>query len=260
MSLRNDNLRLYRDQILVLVQKDFKLKYNATALGFAWCLLVPLLMSGVYYLVFGLLLKVGRMPNYLLYLISGNFLWQFFSSVVMMNGSVLAKNASLLKKTNFNRQLLVWSTFFSEGLHFVLVIPVMVLIMMLYSVTPQWWSILPNLVVSMVALALLSVGIGYLYAALNLIFRDLERIMVIIMRIWLYASPVFIPISAVPERFMKYYLCNPMASILTIWRNIFYTPQLNWKLYPTALLISAVVFLLGRAVFTRLQPVFAEKM
>ena len=260
MSLRSEKLALYRDQILVLVQKDFKLKYNATALGFAWCLLVPLLMSGVYYVVFGLLLKVGRMPNYLLYLISGNFLWQFFSNVVIMSGMVLSKNASILKKTNFNRKLLVWSTFFSEGLHFVLVIPVMVLIMTLYSVTPQWWSILPNLVVAMVAMALLSVGIGYLYAALNLIFRDLERIMRIVMQIWLYASPVFIPIRAVPERFLKYYLCNPMASILTIWRNIFYTPQLDWKLYPAALLISAAAFVIGRAVFTRLQPVFAEKM
>ena len=81
------NAALIRDQIAVLVQKEFKLKYNATALGFAWCLLVPLLMSMVYYVVFGLLMKVGRAPNYLLYLVCGNFLWQFFSSVVMQNGS-----------------------------------------------------------------------------------------------------------------------------------------------------------------------------
>ena len=99
------NAALTRDQISVLVQKEFKLKYNATALGFAWCLIVPLLMSLVYYLVFGLLMKVGRMPNYFLYLITGNFLWQFFSSVVMMNGRVLTQNASLLKKTNFDALL-----------------------------------------------------------------------------------------------------------------------------------------------------------
>ena len=260
MIFHSGNLRLYRDQIWVLVQKDFKLKYNATALGFAWCLLVPLMMSGVYYVVFGLLLKVGRMPNYLLYLISGSFLWQFFSSVVMMNGSVLTKNSSLLKKTNFNRKLLVWSTFFSEGLHFILVIPVMAFVMSLYGVRPEWWSILPNLIVALVSVALLSVGIGYLYSALNLVFRDLERMMRIIMQMWLYASPVFIPIKAVPERFMKYYLCNPMASIMTIWRNIFYSPQLDWKLYPTALLVSVAVFLCGRAVFIRMEPTFAEKM
>ena len=101
------NTTLIRDQIAVLVQKDFKLKYNSTALGFAWCLLVPLMMSGVYYLVFGVILKVGRVPNYFLYLISGNFLWQFFSGVVMQNGTVLTRNAALLKKTNFNESLLI---------------------------------------------------------------------------------------------------------------------------------------------------------
>ena len=178
----------------------------------------------------------------------------------MMNGSVLTKNSSLLKKTNFNRKLLVWSTFFSEGLHFILVIPVLAFVMSLYGVRPEWWSILPNLIVALVSAALLSVGISYLYSALNLVFRDLERMMRIIMQMWLYASPVFIPIKAVPERFMKYYLCNPMASIMTIWRNIFYSPQLDWKLYPTALLISVAVFLCGRAVFIRMEPTFAEKM
>ena len=75
MRAAKRNAALIRDQIAVLVQKEFKLKYNATALGFAWCLLVPLLMSMVYYVVFGLLLKAGRMPNYLLYLVCGNFLW-----------------------------------------------------------------------------------------------------------------------------------------------------------------------------------------
>lgn len=254
------NAALIRDQIAVLVQKEFKLKYNATALGFAWCLIVPLLMSMVYYVVFGLLMKVGRMPNYFLYLITGNFLWQFFSSVVMMNGRVLTQNVSLLKKTNFDERLLVWGTFFSEGLHFLLVIPILVAVMIGYGRFLQWWSILPNLAVSLGALMMLSIGMSYLYAALNLSFRDLERIMRIVMQLWLYASPVFIPVSMIPERFQQLYFLNPMAAIMTIWRNIFYSPQLDWKLYCPAFFISGAVFLFGRIVFLRLQPFFAEKM
>ena len=254
------NAALIRDQIAVLVQKEFKLKYNATALGFAWCLLVPLLMSGVYYLVFGLLMKVGRAPNYLLYLVSGNFLWQFFSSVVSMSGNVLTRNSSLLKKTNFDERLLVWGTFFSEGLHFLLVIPILALIMTAYGVKPQWWSILPNMAVSLTSLTMLAVGVGYIYAALNLIFRDLERMMRIILQLWLYASPVFIPLSVIPERFLKFYFLNPMAGIMTIWRGIFYDPQLEWKLFLPTLFLSGAAFLIGRAVFTRQQPGFAEKM
>ena len=260
MKSSSRDVELICDQIGVLVQKDFKLKYNATALGFAWCLLVPLMMSGVYYVVFGLLMKIGRMPNYLLYLICGNFLWHFFSGVVMANGTVLTKNAALLKKTNFDHSLLIWGTFFSEALHFVLVIPVLILVMALYGVRPYFVGILPNLLVAAAAVTLLAMGTSYLYAALNLFFRDLERMMRIIMQIWLYASPVFIPITIVPKPYLKYYMCNPMTSILMIWRNIFYSPQLNWRLYVPALCIGGAIYLVGRWVFRRLQPHFAEKM
>lgn len=260
MSKKSLNATLIRDQIGVLVQKDFKLKYSSTALGFAWCLLVPLMMSCVYYFVFGVLMKIGRAPNYFLYLISGNFLWQFFSSVVMQNGSVLTHNSTLLKKTNFDESLLVWGTFFSEAIHFLLVIPVLAGAMALYRVVPQWWSIPINLLGAATAVTLLAVGVSYLYAALNLVFRDLERMMRIIMQMWLYASPVFIPVTMIPERWRCWYMLNPMAAIMTMWRNIFYAPRLDGSLFPPALLISAAIFLLGRGVFRRLQPIFAERM
>lgn len=90
-------LELKRDQILVLVAKDFKLKYNSTALGFLWSLLVPIFSSIIYYAVFGVMLRFNA-QNYLLFLLSGTFLWQFFANVVMMNGGVMMGNASPFKK------------------------------------------------------------------------------------------------------------------------------------------------------------------
>lgn|GEM_PF-1083866 len=260
MAVGLKNAALIRDQILVLVQKEFKLKYNSTALGFAWCLLVPLLMCVVYYVVFGMLMRVGRAPNYFLYLISGNFLWQFFQGVVMQNGTVLTKNSTLLKKANFDESLLIWGTFFAEALHFLLVIPVLIVAMALYRVAPQWYSILPNLLGAAVSLILLAIGVSYLYAALNIVFRDLERMMRIVMQVWLYASPVFIPVTMIPVKWRFYYMLNPMASIMTLWRNIFYSPQLDWRLYLPPLIVGGLLFLLGRAVFRRLQPQFAERM
>ena len=60
--------------------------------------------------------------------------------------------------------------------------------------------------------------------------------------------------------FLGWYLVNPMASILTIWRNIFYSPKLEMGLFWKPLLISGAIFLLGRMVFRKLQPIFAERM
>ena len=173
---------------------------------------------------------------------------------------MLTRNAALLKKTNFNESLLIWGTFFSEGFHFLLVIPVLAGAMALYGIRPQWWSIPLNFVVAAVSVTWLAVGVSYLYAALNLIFRDLERMMRIIMQMWLYASPVFIPVTMIPERWRCWYMLNPMAAIMTMWRGIFYAPTLDGSLFLPALLVSAAIYLLGRRVFCKLRPIFAERM
>ncbi len=251
-----------RDQIWVLIAKDFKLKYNATAIGFLWCLLVPFFTTLIYYFVFGVMMRWDA-KNYLLYLISGNFLWQFFANVINMNGHVLIANAALLKKTNFDRKLLVIGTFFTEGMHFLLTIPILMGIMMYYHVTPQWWSVLPNLVVCLVSLALISIGLGYFYAAANLWFRDLERIMGIFLMAWCFLSPVFIPIENVrrnaPQWFFIYDV-NPMSLVLRTWRDIFYEPGFHPEYFPLPLLTGIVLFLLGRSFFEKYDARFAEMM
>ncbi|MBR1871322.1 MAG: ABC transporter permease [Kiritimatiellae bacterium] len=250
---------LKRDQISVLIAKDFKLKYDSTALGFLWSMLIPLLMSGVYYLVFGVLMRWGRVENYLLYLISGTFLWQFFANVVMQNGRIMMANAALLKKTAFDRRLLVWGTFFTEGAHFVLTIPVMILVMHLFGVRFTLAG-LANIVLIVPCIALLAVGCGYFYAACNLYFRDLERIMTIVMMSWLYCSPVFIPIQNIPQKVLAYYNLNPMTGILCAWRDVFYTPSFHPQRMVYVFCVALAVFLAGRFVFRRLEPRFAEMM
>ena len=252
-------LKLMRDQIWVLIAKDFKLKYNATAIGFLWCMLVPFFTTLIYYFVFGVMMRWNA-KNYLLYLISGNFLWQFFANVISMNGHVLIANSALLKKTNFDRRLLVIGTFFTEGMHFILTIPILIGIMLYYHVTPQWWSILPNLAVCLVSLALISIGIGYFYAAANLWFRDLERIIGIFLMAWCFVSPVFIPVSNVPEKWQFIFKINPMALVLQIWRNIFYEPKFEPSLFLPPLIVGLVLFILGRAYFTHYDAKFAEMM
>lgn len=249
--------RLVIDQILVLVAKDFKIKYDSTFLGFGWTIAVPILMSLIYYLVFGIMMRWGDVHNYLLYLISGNFLWAFFSAVVNQSGTVMLRNASLLKKTNFNRGLLVWAIFYTEGLQFLLTIPVLIGVMAFFRVVPNWWLVV-NVSVAILALMFLAVGMGYLYAALNLVFRDLQRIFAIIMMMWMYCSPVFIPITRIPRQFLTYYELNPMCQILMLWRDSFWEPSFDFRRTVIALPVSVLVFLVGRLVFRKIEPRFAE--
>ena len=254
-------LRLYRDQIRVLVLKDFKLKYNSTALGFLWSLLVPALTSVVYYFVFGIMMRFSA-ENYLLYLMSGTFLWQFFASVVMVNGGILTANAGLLKKTNFNRELLVWGTFFTESIHFLLTVFVLLVMMLCYRVCPHFSAPL-NFVVTFLSLMMFSIGLSYAYAAANLYFRDLERIMTIFMMIWMFVTPVFIPVSAVASSAPQYlwvYDINPMARIINLWRDVFYQPAFHPGGYLPVLAIGAATLFVGRWIFRKMEPGFAEMM
>ena len=252
-------LELRRDQILVLVAKDFKLKYNSTALGFAWSLIVPIFTSLIYFFVFGVVMR-WRAEHYLLYLVSGNFMWQFFANVVLANGRVLMGNSTLLKKTSFDRGLLIWGTFFTESIHFLLTIPVLIAIMYFYGVMPGWATIVPNLVLTFSCLTLLALGISYLYAATNLYFRDLERIMGVVMMAWLFVSPVFIPITNVPERYLWVYEVNPMGGILMTWRDVFWEPGFHPERFVVLVPLCLTVFFFGRWLFRRLEPRFAEMM
>lgn len=252
-------LELKRDQILVLILRDFKRKYNSTYLGFFWSLLVPIFTSIVYCVVFQVLIR-WSVPNYLLYLMSGNFLWHFFNNVIMMNGRVLLSNVPLLKKTTFDRRLLIYGTFVAELIHFLFTIPVLFGIMTVFKVTPQWYSLPVNMAAVFIFVSLLSLGISFFYAALNLYFRDLERIMGVVMMAWMFMTPIFIPITQIPQKYHFIYLLNPMASIMCIWRNIFYDPGLNLNLFISPFIVCTLVFLLGYFVFMKCEPGFAEMM
>lgn len=247
------------DQVRVLIAKDFKLKYNSTALGFLWSLLVPAFTSLVYYFVFGIMMRFSA-PNYLLYLMSGTFLWQFFSNVIIMNGGVLMANQGLMKKTSFDRELLVRGTFYTESIHFMLTVPVLFCMMAFYRVCPDVTTLLPNFIVCLSSLLFFSVGLSYAYAACNLYFRDLERIVTIVLMMWMFCSPVFIPVSAIPESYRWIFDVNPAAMILTIWRDIFYEPGWHPRVYLYVLPTSIAVFFLGRCVFRKMEPGFAEMM
>ena len=250
---------LARDQILTLVLRDFKLKYSSTVLGFAWSLLVPIFTSSIYYVVFKFLIR-WSLEHYVLYLLSGNFLWYFFGNVITSSGKLLLGNAALLKKTSFNRSYLIWGMFTTELIHFLLTIPILVFLMLYLGVKPHVPTMFVNMLAVFILVTLLSTGLGFLYAALNLFFRDLERIVGLLMMAWMFMSPVFIPIRIIPEKYLNLYYLNPMAGIITTWRDAFYSPAFHPERFGYLFAVCIPVFLLGYFTFRKLDPRFAEKM
>ncbi len=261
LRLMNPRFRPYillRDRIAVLVGKDIKLKYNSTALGFAWSVLTPCCQSLIYYFVFKVVLRFTT-DHYLLYLLSGTFLWQFFSNVVLMSGNVFLQNAGLLKKTAFPRSLLIFGTLCTESIHLLMTLLILAPLMYCSGVVPAW-SALVNLPLLLLALGLFASGLALTYASVNTYFRDTERIANLFFQSWMMLSPVFIPMEAVPARYLALYRCNPMTPVLEVWRNIFYTPRLDPVPLALALVAGGGAFAAGWAIYRKCEPRLAEMM
>ena len=245
------------DQIYVLVLRDFKLKYNSTALGFLWSLLVPILQSAVYYVVFSSIARFG-IRNYLLYMLSGMFLWYFFSGTVSMSLQSFLANTTLIKKTSFPRGLLVISRLTTELLHFLLIIPVLIVVMLLYRITPSWSFLTLPLVLA--EFLVFTTGVCFLIATLNIFCRDLERVVGVLLQAWFFMSPVFYQLDNVQDRLRGILLFNPITCYLEAWRNIFYSPVVDFRPLLSGLLPARLMWIIGYGVFRLNRKRMAEAM
>ena len=254
---RSAKWEIFRDQIIVLVSREFKLKYNATALGFLWSLVTPILQSCVYYFIFKAIIRFD-VENYLLFVLSGTFLWQFFCNVTLTSGATFLSNSWVFKKTSVPSFLLVLGILFTELIHLLLVIPLL-LIVMCFSGVPPTWSLL-LLPLALLNICLFSLGFSFIYATLNLFFRDLERIMQLLFQVWMFACPVMIPFECVPEKYQPLFRINPMTPILDGWRAIFYRPAFDWTAIGLSFVFAALFFAIGYSVYRSQESKFVELM
>ena len=127
------------DLIFVLVQKEMKVRYKNSALGYAWSVANPLLFAAVYYVALGVFLRFN-IPGYPypLFLIAGLFPWQWLATSVGGAPMGFIANASLIKKVRFPRYVLIAGSVLSDAMHFLLTIPVIVLFLLWYGFVPSW--------------------------------------------------------------------------------------------------------------------------
>lgn len=245
------------DQIWVMAQKELKQKYKRTALGFLWSFLMPVAQTIVFFLVFSTIIRF-EMPHYILYLISGIFLWQSFTNMFTAGLFAFLGNASLIKKTRCHRFTLVCGACLAELFHLTCTIPLLLLAMLIFGVTPGWTVVLiPYL---LVLLFLSGTGLALIAATLNLFFRDLERINQILIQLWFFVTPIFYPAAAVPEQYRGLLSANPFYFLLDLWRGVFYQVDFSWVSLAAATFWAALLLTFGIAVYAKYQRRFAEEI
>lgn len=187
MSIYADLLH-YRELFANLFKRDLRTKYKGSVLGVMWSLVNPLILMGIYTLVFSVLFTVSRVPHYPLYLLSGLAIWVFVSGALAASSRSLIDNANLIKKVRFPRQLAPFST---VATHLVSLVAILVVLIPLnFALIPKArdtvWLALP---LALPIIALVG-GLALAIAAATVVFRDIEHIVAALLLPWFFLTPI----------------------------------------------------------------------
>jgi ABC-2 type transport system permease protein len=246
-----------RDTLALLVNRDLKVKYSTSRLGYVWSVLDPLLMSGVYWFVFTQIFSrgVGREP-YLVFLLLGILPWQWANGVIRDASRALTADAKLVRSTNLPREIWILRVVGTKAVEFLLSIPVLILFVLIYRQEPSWY--LAAFPLAALIQVVFLVGIGLLLAPLTVLYTDLRRLLRVALRVMFYLSPIIYGVRDVqanaPEWVQTLYVLNPMAGILDLYRAAFFPGFFaGWTEVVVAAVVSTLVFVLGVTVFVRLE-------
>ena len=244
----------YKPLLIELVKRDLKVKYRRSFLGYVWSLLNPLMMMTIMTIVFSYMFRFD-IPNYPLYLICGQTLWTFFNESTNMAMHSIIINGVLLRKVYIPKYIFptarVLSSFVTMSFSLTAI-----LIVMLFTHVQLSWNLL-LLPIVLVFLLLFCLGMGMAVSALSVYFRDLVHLYSVLTMAWMYATPIFYPVSALPEKLMFFMQFNPMFNYITFFREIVVYgtfPALN--LWIGCAGFSVLFFLAGLLIFRKLQRDF----
>jgi len=247
----------HRELLLFLAWRDILVRYKQTVIGVSWVLIRPLLTMMILTVVFGRIanLSSGDVP-YAILVFTGLLPWFYFSNATSESSNSLVTNGNLLSKVYFPRMIVPASTVLVGAVDFVVSISVLVLLMLWYGSDPSWKILLIPLLGFWVGL--LSLGIGLLFSALTVRYRDFRHIVPFMLQLGIYASPVGYSTALIPAQWAPLYYLNPIAGIIDAfrWAIIGQVPSLYGIV--SSLVITVSFLLVGLIYFRSAESRFAD--
>jgi lipopolysaccharide transport system permease protein len=252
----------YRGLFFFLIRRDIKLRFQQTVIGVLWVALQPLIQMMIFFVILGVLIKVptNNIP-YQLFFLSGFVVWQFFSQVVNNSAFSLVSNIGVIIKSYFPRLALPLSTIANALIDFVICFIIFLVFMLFdgnFPITSRY-LLLPVLLIITI---IFSSGVGLLFGALMVVFRDTKNFLNFILLMWMYITPIMYPISIVPEKYQFLFYLNPLTSLIQTYRWVYFglgdLPQMSYLII--SFVVATVLWFTGAVAFRSMENKIADVM
>ncbi len=254
----------YRDLLGLLVKRDITAGYKQTILGPLWLFIQPLFTTLTYVFIFGNLAGISTdgLPKPLFYM-SSILLWSYFNDCLIGTSNVFRSNAGIFGKVYFPRLImpltLVVSNLVKFGIQFLMFLIVLVFISTTTAYSPSLTTGILLLPVLIVLMAVISLGLGMLISSVTTKYRDLSYLLGFGMTLFMYATPVIYPMSAVPDKYKSLVGYNPLAPIIEGFRHaLLGTANFDYSSLLYSAAFGLVILLIGIVTFTRVEKTFVD--
>lgn len=248
-----NNVRRYSFLMQQLIIRDFKVKYKRSVLGVVWSLLYPLLMMSVMAVVFSQMFKFKvEGVNYLVYLMSGIVMFNYFSESTNSSMMSIVGNFSLINKIYIPKYIFPISKCLFSGINFLFtLIPLLLVIIFTGSgdtkcIINIYYLFIP---VIFCCYFMFTLGLSFFLSSFSVFLRDVIYIYGIVLTLWNYLTPVFYSISIIPENLQKFFMLNPLYVYIDSVRSIVLFSKMPTTQNIILMFLYGILILLAGALF-----------
>jgi lipopolysaccharide transport system permease protein len=256
----------YRELVYFLIWRDLKVRYKQTALGASWAIIQPFVTMVVFSIFFGRLAKIPSdgIP-YPIFTYTALLPWGLFSKALTDAGRSLVANRTMITKVYFPRLAIPLSSVLSGVADFAIAFIVLVGMILYYNyapnqtyqvvITPAFFTLPLFLLLALVT----ALGVGLWLSALNVIYRDVNYVLLFLTQVWFFSTPITYSVSMIPDRAQLLYALNPMVGVVEGFRWALLgagTPP--GPLLAVSTSIALIILVTGLFYFRRMERTFAD--
>ncbi len=255
-----------RKLIWSLAKNDFKKRYAGSYLGAVWAMIQPVITIAMYYVVFDVIMGAGAQTGaratsipYVLFLTAGLVPWFFFSEALTHGTAAMVEYNYLVKKVVFNVSILPVIKVLAAVFIHAFFILVMIIMACIYGYYPSAYTI--QIIYYSICTFALVLGMSYLTSAVMVFFRDIAQIIGICLQLGMWATPILWNIASIGPTAQKIVSINPLVYVVSGYRNAICSDGWFWENPAGTLyfwIFTIVMMLLGRRLFEKLKPHFAD--